>query len=180
VAQGTGDAVGSFVGKDRWTLDVPGIYRYTLEAEWQGHRGFMPGLPQNGGEFYVIEKERPAEASGLAFTLPPQSTFSMTTGVTLRGTSTAKTINYAAVIPGCVILRGTVPVNNGRFEFTFNPTEINRTTPTYDTVNLVNGRPEVFDVVHLTFFSEETTPTGTTYHSFVRLIIRGSTIHYVR
>ena len=57
--QGTGDATGSFAGSTRATLDVPGVYRYFLEGEWQGYRSVMPGLPSTGGEFYVIERSGP-------------------------------------------------------------------------------------------------------------------------
>jgi hypothetical protein len=179
-AQGAADSFGSFVGKDRWTLDLPGVYRYTLEAIWQGYKGFMPGLPKSGGEFYVIEKTPPAGAKGIMLDLPTQSSFPPAAGLVITGTSTASEVRYAAVIPGAAILQGTVPVDKGRFRFFFDPAAINRTTPTYDTVNLVNGKPEIGDVVHLTFFSEEKTPAGTVYHAFVRLIIRGNKVLYVR
>ena len=120
-AQGAGDAAGSFVGKDRWPLDVAGVYRYTLGAEWQGHKGVMPGLPADGGEFYVIEKERPAGVTGLRLGLPSQSTFPAAAGLTITGTSSAAEVRYAAVIPGAAILQGTVPVVGGRFTFRFDP-----------------------------------------------------------
>lgn len=176
VAQGTGDSFGSFVGKDKWLLDVPGVYRFTLEADWQGYKGAMPGLPQTGGELYVIEKERPAGATGLRLNLPEQSSFPPATGLKISGRSTAQTVYYAAVIPGAVVLQGTLPVNGGQFAYFFNPAEIAKTTPTYDTTNLVTGKSEIRDVVHLTFFSAEVSPAGVVYHSFVRLIIRGNTV----
>jgi hypothetical protein len=44
--------------------------------------------------------------------------------------------------------------------------------------NQTSGKPELSHVVHVTFFSRETAPT--TYHSFVRLIIRGNAVHYTR
>jgi hypothetical protein len=179
-AQGLGDSFGSFVGKDRWTLDLPGVYRYTLEAEWQGHKGFMPGLPRTGGELYVIEKERPAGLRGISLGLPTQSSFAPTSQLVITGTSTAQTIRYAAVIPGAAILQGSLPVEGGRFKYTFDPAAVAKSTPTYDTVNLVTGKPEIGDVVHLTFFSEEKTLGGAVYHSFVRLIIRGNKVLYVR
>jgi len=50
---------------------------------------------------------------------------------------------------------------------------------TYDIVNLVNGRPEIGRIVHLTFFSKEKGPDGP-YHSFVRVILRGTTAIYVK
>jgi hypothetical protein len=40
--QGTADAFGSYAGSTRATLDVPGVYRYFLEGEWQGFRR-LPG-----------------------------------------------------------------------------------------------------------------------------------------
>ena len=99
-AEGVGDRFGSFVGKDRWPLDMPGIYRYTLEATWEGHQGYMPGLPKEGGVFYVIEKDRPAGASGLKLDLPPQSSFDPKKGLTITGASTAKTVTIRGRHPG--------------------------------------------------------------------------------
>jgi len=178
VAQGVGDATGAWAGKDRWTLDVPGVYRYTVDGEWNGYKARVPGLPKEGGEFYVIEKDRPAGAPGIVFNLPPLSKFDPAKGTKFTGTSTAKTINYAVIIPGAVLAQGTLPVTNGKFEFVFDPAALHQLAPTYDTTNNVTGKPELGDVVHLTFFSEETSPT--VYHSFVRLIIRGNTVNYTR
>jgi hypothetical protein len=79
-----------------------------------------------------------------------------------------------------VIGQGTLPVTNGRFVCTFDPAAIHRTTPTYDTVNVVTKAAELGDIVHYTFFSPEKGADGKTYWSFVRLIIRGSPVHYTR
>lgn len=51
-------------------------------------------------------------------------------------------MTYAAVMPGSVLEQG----------------EANRVT----------GKQEIYDVVHLTFFSEEKTPGGATWHFFAR------------
>ncbi|MGD0953136.1 MAG: hypothetical protein ABR985_12215 [Methanotrichaceae archaeon] len=50
---------------------------------------------------------------------------------------------------------------------------------TYDIVNLVNGKPEIGRIVQLTFFSEDNGPNGQ-YHSFVRVILRGTKAIYVK
>jgi hypothetical protein len=180
VARGQGDRFGSFAGTDRWTLDVPGAYRFFLEAEWQGYKGYMPGLPPQGGEFYVVEKDRPANAPRLQLNLAVQSTFTPTAGLTITGSSTAQEVRYAAVIPGAVIAQGTLAVNGGRFQYFFDPAAINKETPTYDTVYLPTGRSEIKDVVHLTFSSKEVAPDGKTYHSFTRVILRGNQVIYVK
>jgi hypothetical protein len=177
VSQGSGDASGSWAGAAS-TLDVPGVYRYTVEGEWNGYKAVVPGLPKEGGLMFVIEPERPASAPALAFNLPPISKFDAAKGIKLTGTSTAATVTYAAVIPGAVIGQGTVPVTAGKFEYLFDPAAINRTTPTYDTVNVTTKLPELADVVHFTFYSQEKAADGKTYGSFVRLIIRGNTLHY--
>ena len=104
----------------------------------------------------------------------------MAAGLTVTGTSSAAEIRYAAVIPGAAILQGTVPVVGGKFTFRFDPAAVNRAIPTYDTVNLVNNRPEIGDVVHLTFFAEERLPGGADYHDFARLILRGNRVIYAR
>ncbi len=178
-AQGQGDASGSFAGKDRWTLDMPGIYRYNIVADWQGYKGYMPGLPRDGGEFYVIEKDKPASAPALKLNLPEQSSFSASGTLTITGSSTSKTISYAALTPGAVLDQGTVPVAGGKFIYTFDPAALAAKIPIYDTVNLVTGKPEIKDVVQLTFFSTETGAGGAVYHSAVRVIIRGTTVLYV-
>ena len=179
VAQGVGDASGSWAGTP-WTLDAPGVYRYTVDAEWNGYKGLVPGLPKEGGLMFVIDKDRPANAQTLAFSLPPLSKFDAAKGTKFSGTSTASTVSFAAVIPGAVIGQGTLPVTNGKFEYTFDPNAINKTTPTYDTINVTTKLPELGDVVHFTFFSQEKAADGKTYWSFVRLIIRGNTVHYTR
>lgn len=180
VAAGIADSTGSFVGKDRWNLDIPGVYRYTIDSDWNGHKGLVPGMPKEGGEMYVIEKEKPAGATGITFDLPPLSKFDPVKGTKFIGSSTAKEINFAAIIPGAVLMQSTLPVNDGKFEFTFDPAHLHNIAQTYDTKNTNSGKPELGDVVHLTFFSKETMPDGTPYHSFVRLIIRGNTVHYTR
>ena len=178
--EGTCDRFGTFAGKDKWLLDIPGVYHFYLSAVWQGHMGFMPGLPQGGGEFYVVETERPADAPVLTLDLPGERTFDPEKGIVITGISTAQTVNFAALIPGAVISQGKLSVNNGKFEYYFKPADVNRVTPTYDIINFKTGQPEIKDVVHLTFFSREVTNSGIPYHSFVRLIIRGNTVIYIR
>ena len=180
VAQGRGDKFGSFVGTERWTLDVPGVYRYTLQGEWNGYRGGMPGLPDDGGHLYVIEKTRPADGLGLRLTLPDNSLFPPDAGILIGGFTTAEEVYYAAVMPGAVIDQGTLPVHEGQFYYALNPTSFYRKTPTYDIYNLLTGRTEIKDVIHLTFFSREYTPFRIPYHSFCRLIIRGNRLIYAR
>ena len=172
-ASGTGDGFGSFAGKDRWPLDIPGIYRYQLSADWHGHRAIMPGLPATGGELYVIEKDRPAGEAGLVLDLPSESSFNPAVGVNIAGRSTGSSVYYAAVIPGAVIDQGYLTVTGGKFQYFFNPKAINDKIHTYDTAHRVTGRPELGDVVHLTFFSKESGAGGAPYHAFARVIMRG-------
>jgi hypothetical protein len=180
VAQGTADAAsGSWAGTP-WTLDLPGVYHYTVDAEWNGHKGLVPGLPLEGGMMFVIDKDRPANAPKLAFSLAPLTRFDAAKGITLAGTSSASMVYYAAVIPGAVIGQGLLPVTSGKFTYTFDPGAINRTTPTYDTMNVLTKQPELGDVVHFTFFAPEKAADGKVAWSFVRLIIRGNTVHYTR
>ena len=177
---GTGDKFGGFAAADRITMDVAGIYHYTLDAEWNGHKAHMPGLPPDGGDLYVIEKDRPADATGLALDLPEEKSFPATGVLTITGSSTASTVYFAAVIPGCVIDQGNLKVANGRFLYTFDPNAVNLRAQTYDIKNRITQAPDIKEVVHLTFFSEETSPGGQMYHSFVRLIIRGNRVLYTR
>jgi hypothetical protein len=175
-ATGTGDAFGSFAGKDRWTLDTPGLYRYYLSAEWEGHRGVMPGLSPTGGDLYVIEKNRPASVPEMKIQLPGESTFDPQLGLKITGTSTAKEVYFAAVMPGAVLAQGYLPVTNGKFEYALDPKGLNLATQTYDVANRVSGKPELADVIHLTFLSKEVGTDGETAHSFARLIVRGNRV----
>ncbi|MFB3825180.1 MAG: hypothetical protein ACE15B_00375 [Bryobacteraceae bacterium] len=178
VATGKGDGTGSWAGT-RWTLDEPGIYRYTLEADWEGYRGIMPGLPRQGGEMYVIEREKPAGAPEIQLNLPMESTFDPAAGVRITGTSTAETVYFAAVIPGAVIDQGYLPVTNGKFEYYFDPKRVNQSTPSYDVEYRVSGRAELGDIVHLTFFSKERGAAGPS-HSFARVVLRGNRVVFTR
>jgi hypothetical protein len=180
VASGVSDSTGTFVGKDRWVLDVPGLYRYTIDSDWEGYKGLVPGMPKEGGELYVIEKEKPAGETGMTFDLAPLTKFDPAKGTKFVGHSTAKEVNFAEIIPGAVLKQGTIPVTDGKFEFDFDPAELHKIAQTYDTTNTNTGKPELGDVVHLTFFTEETAADGSKYHSFVRLIIRGNTVNYTR
>lgn len=173
--EGTGDAGGSFVGAERWPLDVTGAYRYTIAAEWDSHAGGMPGLPASGGEFYVFRKDRPAGAAGLKVTLPQPATVSPTTGIRIDGTSSAKSVRCAVIMPGAVISVGEVPVESGRFTYRFDPLAVHAAVPLYDVVNNRTGKPELGRLVHVTFFSEEKAPDGTSFHDFARVILRGGT-----
>jgi hypothetical protein len=168
-----GDAFGSAVGA-RWILDLPGVYRFNIEGEWEGYRGIMPGLPPEGGDIYVVESGKPAGAQEIKFNLPVESTFDPARGVTIPGTSTAESVYFAAVIPGAVIDQGYLPVSGGKFEYVFDPKKINQRVPSYDIEYRVNGRAELGDIVHLTFFSREKNPNGTPNHSFARIILRGN------
>ncbi len=174
--QATGDAFGNFAGPVKWVLDIPGVYRFTIQGDWNGHKGYMSGLFGTNGEIYVIEKVRPVQPSTLVLNLPEQSTFDAAKGLTIIGSSTALTVHYAAVTPGAVVDQGALPVANGKFTYQFDPAAINRKVITYDTKNIVTGKAEIMDVVQLTFFSEEFLPDGTSYHAFVRVLLRGNTV----
>ena len=109
----------------------------------------------------------------LQFSLPPVFTFNPASTLTIKGASTASLVSYAAVMPGCVLDEGTIPVYNGKFQFTWDPKAMNQRNLTYDIANRVTGAASIGDVVHLTFFSEETAQDGTKSHSFARVILRG-------
>jgi len=178
VAENIGDASGSFAGKDKWTLDTPGVYTFNIEADWQGYKGYMPGLPKTGGKIFVIERERLPQNPNLKLVLPEQTVFAQNGSLNINGLSTGTEVHYAAVTPGAVTMQGVIPVKSGKFNFIFDPAVIAQSTPFYETKNLVSGKPEVKRVIHLTLFSKEQAGDGSIYHSFVRLIIRGTTVLY--
>ena len=175
VTSGIADTAGSWIGA-KWTLDTPGIYKFHLSGEWNGNAAVMPGLPPEGGFLYVIESNRPAGAPGLRFDLPAESTFDPKLGTTITWHSSGSTVAFASLIPGAVLDQGTLAVTDGTFRLTWNPHEMNRRSQTYDIVDRATGRAALYDVVHLTFFSEETAPDGTRYHAFQRVLLRGNKI----
>ncbi|MFB3855488.1 MAG: M4 family metallopeptidase [Vicinamibacterales bacterium] len=175
VATGTGDAFGNFAGASVWPLDVCGVYRYQLRATWNGHEGRMPGLPDEGGVFYVYSPTRPAGAAGLRVEGATQRTFSATTGATITGTTTAGRVHYALLTPGAVIEQGEIPVSGGRFQYRLDPAAVNARAPIYDIVSITTGKPQIGRVLHLTFFAEEQGPGGR-FFDVARVILRGTTL----
>ncbi len=173
-ADGTGDKFGSFAGPTAWPLDVPGVYRYQVNARWNGYDGGMPGLPASGGTFFVYSKTRPAGAAGLRIDGASQRTFSATTGVTISGTSAAAVVRYTLITPGAVIDQGEIPVRGGKFMYTFDPNAAHAKVPLYDVVSITTGKPQIGRVIHLTFFSEEKAG-ATSFCDVARVILRGTT-----
>jgi hypothetical protein len=176
LATGVADANGSFVGSERWALDMAGVYRYWLEADWQGHWGYVPGLPADGGKLYVFENPRPTTAPGLWINAPSQTWFDVAKGITYNGSTTANEVHYTAVIPGAVVDQGVVtPASDGTFTFHWDPATAHGKIPAYDTVYIPSGTPALGKIVHISFFTEERAPDGSIYHDFQRVILRGQT-----
>jgi hypothetical protein len=175
---GTGDASGSFAGADKVALDKPGLYSYTVQSDWQGNPGHVPGLPDDGGYIYVIEKSRPAGPSGLKLGLKSQQSFKIEDGLVIPGVSTGDKVYFAAVTPGAVVDQGVLPVEGGKFQYKFDPAAVHQRIPIYDVENVRSGKRETGRVVHLTFFSQEKGADGSSYHAFARVIFRGTTAIY--
>ena len=194
-------------GARQLTLDAPGEYHGHVVARYTDSEGHLwvcsmrhagvvypedspivargkklsiGGKLVDRGEFCVVEKERPANAPPLRLDLPEESSFLPKAALRITGWSTAQTVHYAAVITGAVVDQGSLTVNGGKFEYRFDSVAISQATLTYDITNLKTGRPEIFDVVHLTFFSKEQAPGGGSYHSYSRVIIRGTRVLYIR
>lgn len=170
---GTADAAGSFAGATAYPLAVPGVYRYTLAATWNGFTGRMPGLPDSGGEFYVYTEPRPAGAAGLKVDLPGQSSFPAAGPLVVHGTSSAATVRYALIMPGAVLAQADVPVVNGTFTLSISPAALHASMPIYDVA--YDGAPRLGRVLHLTFLSEESAPDGSRFWDFHRVVVRGET-----
>ena len=71
--------------------------------------------------------------------------------------------------------RASCPVRGGKFTYTFDPAAVHAKVPLYDIVNNTTGKPQIGRVIHLTFFSEETSPSGR-FHDATRVILRGTTL----
>ena len=170
---GTSDAYGSFAAKDRWVLDLPGIYKFTIDGEWNGNRAVMPGLPAEGGELYVLDA---GGGKGIEIANADGATFDPVQGVHVIGKTTADTVRFAAVMPGAVLDGGDLTVVNGQFDYYLNPTMLHERASTYDVTNRVSGKAELGDVIHLTFFAKEKSGE----HSFLRVVVRGNSLRIAR
>ena len=175
---GKGDQYGYFVASNRWTLDQPGVWTYTINAFWSGYKGRVPGLPESGGWIFVLQNET-VTGEGMTLRMPEIQTFSPTEGLNVTGQTTASKVYYASIIPGAVLEQGVLPTINGTFRYNFDPQKMADKIQTYDIINIVNGKPQIGRVVHLTFFSEEQ-GSNEPYCSFVRIILRGTTAIYVK
>jgi len=178
VSEGKGDRFGYYTAKDKWPLDQAGVWVYTVNATWNGFKGRVPGLPNEGGYIFVLENKTP-DGPGITLNLSEQLGFSPTDGLEIHGNSSASEVYFAAIIPGAVLEEGKIPVADGKFTYKFDPKRMADKIKTYDIINLVNGKPEIGRIVQLTFFSEEKDANGP-YHSFIRVILRGTTAIYVK
>ena len=167
-AEGLGDRMGYFAGAEAWTLDVPGVYRFRVKGEWEGHVGLMPGLPAGGGAVYVSNGGR-----GPDIDLPPETSWDPVKGIRITGSSTADKVSFAVLMPGAVLDQGEVAVKDGRWEYFFDPKAVNAAFPIYDTVDTVSGKPSIGRVVHLSFFSGERGPAGPQF-GMRRVLLRGT------
>jgi hypothetical protein len=176
---GKGDGFGGFVARDRFVLDEPGVYLYTMEGEWEGFKGGVPGLPAEGGVLYVIERGKPAGARELELDIPEEMVMDPVAGIRITGRSTSERVHAAAVIPGAVIDQQWLEVKDGKFTYTLSPASFEAKTQTYDIAHRVTGAPAIGEVIHLTFFSREEGPTGA-WHSHRRVIVRGTRLLNIR
>jgi hypothetical protein len=158
VTSGVSDAFGSFSGAVKFLLDVPGIYTYTIDANWNGYPAFMPGLPPTGGELYVLEAQPPPNATGIQIVTADGTTFDPVAGTHIIGKSTADTVHFTAVMPGAVLDQGELTVNNGQFDYYFNPADLHAKAQTYDIADRTTGKPALGDVVQLSLFSPRRKP----------------------
>lgn len=181
---GKGDATGYFIAKDKWPLDRAGVWTYNMEATWNGNKGRMPGLPESGGMVFVMDMgaaRADTDAGNLPLNMPAEKRFSPTEGFEVTGNTTAAGVYFTAITPGAVLEEGYLPVTGGRFTYKFDPKKFADTIFTYDTADLVSGKPTISRVVHLTFFAEEQGTGGAGPHwEFARLIVRGTTALYAK
>jgi len=178
MTEGKGDQFGYFAGKESWLLDKPGVWIYRVKAKWNGYEGRVPGLPETGGYIFVTENST-APGRGLNLKMMNEQQFSPLEGMDIRGETSASEVYYAAITPGAILEQGTILANNGEFRYKFDVKAIAERIQTYDIIDLTTGKPQIGRIVHLTFFTQEKGTIGP-YHSFVRVIFRGTTAVYVK
>ncbi|MBF0501590.1 MAG: hypothetical protein HQM09_15735 [Candidatus Riflebacteria bacterium] len=177
ITEGVCDKFGHFIGHERWPLEQAGVYVFKISADWNGHKGYVPGLPEEGGFLFVRESTAPNQ-SGLKLALAEQQTFDVTAGLKIDGSSSADEVCFTAIMPGAIIDQGRIPVKNGSFTYHLDPAEVNRRIPIYDIENRGTRHKEIGRIIHLTFFSFEKPTDIKPFHSFNRVVIRGTTALY--
>ena len=182
---------GSWTGAAQ-TLDQPGVYRVKVSATWDGHTGTIPGLPETGGEFYVLGTPKPTgEKGGLFVDREKETVFSLSDKLRIEGRSTSTSVHYALIMPGAVIAQGEVSVLNGKFVVEIDPGAVNDSAPIYDLINyaanLLWGEQPTNEqwkntrkIMHLSLFSKEKASDSTEYWDFRRIITRGTTVLSVK
>lgn len=179
-AESAGDTSGSWAGPEAYPLDVPGVYRYQLTGSYLGATGKVPGLPPEGGAFFVFPKDRPAGFTGMSLDLPALSTFPVNGKLTVTGRSSAPKVTYALIMPGCVLAQGELPVVGSKFSLLVDPVALHAKAPIYDIASVVTGAPQIGRVLHLTFAAPEKAADGSTVWDFKRVVIRGNQVHVAR
>jgi hypothetical protein len=95
-------------------------------------------------------------------------------GFAIKGSSGCEKVFYSVIIPGAVIDQGEIPVENGAWSWSFDPKEIQKRAPIYETVNAETGKPELGRVVHVSFFAMKPVESGAALTYMRRVIVRGS------
>lgn len=111
MAQGKGDRFGYFTAKEKWPLDSPGYGPNTVNATWNGFKGRVPGIPDEGGYIFVLDNGSP-RGPGMTLNLSYEQTFSPADGLEIQGNSSASQVHFAAITPGAVLDEGVLPVAN--------------------------------------------------------------------
>lgn len=185
-AEAMGGADGSWLSPTAFTLKEPGAYRFSLNGEWtnpagQKFLGGMPGLPAEGGEFYVASAQRPAGAAGLNVSLPTLSSFRFNDKLVVSGTSTASRVRYTLLMPGAILGQGEIPVVDGKYSIALDPGTLNKTAPIYDFISFLTRQPMTYGgrILHLSLASLEQ-HNGVEFWDVKRVIARGTTVIAVK
>ena len=174
-AEGTGDAFGSFVGAERWPLDVTGVYRYRLDGRVERPPGGMPGLPTRAGSSTSSERRVPSGTAGCASRARRSATFSADDRRPDHGQQDRRTVRYAVIMPGAVIDQGELAVAGGRFRTGSTRSPSTRECRLYDVVNNRDRQAPDRPARPRHVLLEEETPAGTPFFDFARVILRGTT-----
>jgi hypothetical protein len=189
-SMGTAEAVasneGSWLSPTAFKLVDAGVYRFAVSGKWtdssgKEHTGGMPGLPTEGGEFYVASSMRPSGATGLTVEMPTISTFKLSEKLVVTGKSSAASVRYVLLMPGAILGQGEIPVVNGVYSLTLDPGTINKSTPIYDFINLATKQPHTYGgrVMHLSLASKEKF-NGVEFWDVKRVIARGTVVIAVK
>jgi len=138
-------------------LTEPGVWKARQKLAYAGKTGDVLGSLDGEYAFYVAPKN-PARCFEIDLDLPPFSRVQPGQAVLVSGTLpddvAEGVVHYTIISPGVIVEEGSIPAEEGRFRYVFDPWTLGERLPFYDTMNHLTGRPVLADTLVFNLFFE--------------------------